>query len=253
MIDIHTHLLNNVDDGSRDAIESLTSLKIAEEAGFTDIILTPHYIEDYYENNYEYIKPKIEELKLKLYDNNILIKLHQGNEVYISENIGKLIKSNTVSKLAKSKYLLFELPQKSKILTLDNLIMDIKLSGCIPVMAHPERYMFVQENPNEVANLISKGVLMQSNYGSIIGQYGKEANKTIIQMLKNNMIHFLGTDTHRQGYIYGHFYKVEREFLKYISEEKFMELTTTNANNILENNEIEIEAPTLIKKRFFFL
>ena len=94
---------------------------------------------------------------------------------------------------------------------------------------------------------------MQSNYGSIIGQYGKEANKTIIQMLKNNMIHFLGTDTHRQGYIYGHFYKVEREFLKYISEEKFMELTTTNANNILENNEIEIEAPTLIKKRFFFL
>lgn len=252
MIDIHTHLLNNVDDGSRDAIESLTSLKLAEEAGFTDIILTPHYIENYYENGYEVIKHKIEELKSKLYDNNIIIKIHQGNEVYISENIGDLIKNNVVSKLAKSRYLLVELPQKSKILTLDNLIMQIKLAGCVPIMAHPERYLFIQENPNVVADLISKGVLMQCNYGSIIGQYGKEANKTIIKMLKNNMVHFLGTDTHRQGYIYGHFYKVEKELRKYVDEEKLLQLTTTNAENILENNAIEIEKPTLIRRKWLF-
>ena len=63
MIDIHTHLLNGVDDGSRDVIESLTSFKLAEEAGFTDIILTPHYIKDYYDNDYESTKPKIQELK----------------------------------------------------------------------------------------------------------------------------------------------------------------------------------------------
>ena len=59
MIDIHCHLLNGVDDGSRDVIESLTSLKLAEEAGFTDIILTPHYIQDYYENDFETIKPQV--------------------------------------------------------------------------------------------------------------------------------------------------------------------------------------------------
>lgn len=251
MIDIHTHLLNGVDDGSRDVIESLTSFKLAEEAGFTDIILTPHYIKGYYDNDYESTKPKIAELKSELYDNNILIKLHHGNEVYISEDIGDLIKNGTVAKLARSRYLLFELPQKSKMLTLNQLVADIKAAGCVPVLAHPERYMFVQNNPNELLPLIKNGVLMQSNYGSIIGQYGKEAQKTLIKMLKNNMVHLLGSDTHRTGYIYGHFDNIEREFLKYISEDKFEELTTKNPREILENNSIDVTEPVAIKKRLF--
>lgn len=251
MIDVHCHLLNEVDDGCRDAIESLTNIKLAEEAGFTDIILTPHYIENYYENDYTSIKPQIAELQSKVYDNNILVKLHQGNEVYISENIGKMIENNVVSKLARSRYVLFELPLKTKVLNLDNIISQIKTAGCVPILAHPERYTFIQKNPNEVAKIISKGVLIQSNYGSILGQYGKEAQKTIIKMLKNNMIHFLGTDTHRQGYIYGHFYRVEKEFLKYISEEKFEELTNTNPRNIIENNSITIEEPKA-KRRWLF-
>lgn len=251
MIDIHTHLLNGVDDGSRDVIESLTSFKLAEEAGFTDIILTPHYIKDYYDNDYESTKPKIQELKSKLYDNNILIRLHHGNEVYISEDIGDLAKNGTVAKLARSRYLLFELPQKSRMLTLNQLVDDIIAAGCVPVLAHPERYMFVQHNPNELLPLIQKGVLMQSNYGSIIGQYGKEAQKALIKMLKSNMVHLLGSDTHRTGFIYGHFGRVEREFLKYISEEKFEELTTKNPSQILEDNKIEIEEPTPVKRRLF--
>ena len=252
MIDIHCHLLNEVDDGSRDVIESLTSLKLAEEAGFTDIILTPHYIENYYENDFQTIKPKIAELKKKLYDNNILVKLHQGNEVYYSEQIGKMIKDGIVSKLARSRYLLFELPLKSRVLNLEEIVFQIKEAGCVPILAHPERYLFVQKNPNIIKDLISKGVLIQSNYGSIIGQYGKEAKKTLIKLLKNNMVHFLGTDTHRQGYIYGHFYRIEKEFLKYISEEKMLELTTTNAENILENNTIKIEEPTIVKRKWLF-
>lgn len=252
MIDIHTHLLNNVDDGSRDAIESLTSLKLAEEVGFTDVILTPHYIEDYYENDYESIKPKIEELEAKLSKSNIKLKLHQGNEVYITENIGELIKNGVVSKLASSRYVLFELPLRSKMLNIESLINDIIDAGCVPVLAHPERYMFVQHNPNQLRPLIEKGVLIQSNYGSIIGQYGKEAKKALVKMLKNNMVHLLGTDTHRTGFIYGHFGRVEREFLKHISEDKFEELTTTNPMKIIEDNPIEIEKPTMARKKLFF-
>ena len=252
MIDIHTHLVNNVDDGSRNSIESLTNFKVAAEAGFTDIILTPHYIEDYYENNIEIIAPKIQELKDKIEDNGININIHHGNEVYFSENLVDLITNNKVATLAGSKYLLFELPLKNKVLTLNNIIMQIKDCGLVPVLAHPERYTFVQNNPNSLIELISKGVLIQSNYGSIIGQYGKEAQKTIIKMLKSNMIHFLGTDTHRTGYIYAHFYKVEKEFLKYISKEKFEELTTTNAKSILNNSSIKIEQPVAVKKRLFF-
>ena len=251
MIDIHNHLLNNVDDGARDAIESITSIKLAEEAGFTDIILTPHYIENYYENSIERMEPKVEELKIKLRDNGINLNIHLGNEVYITDDIVKLMENGEVSTLAGSAYFLFELPQKSRILNLDSLIMQIKAQGCIPVLAHPERYMFVQQNPNVLKDFIKNGVIMQSNYGSIIGQYGKEAQKTIIKMLKSNMVHLLGTDTHRSGYIYSHFDKVEKEFLKYVSEEKFIELTTLNPEYILQNKMIKVDEPGKIRRGFF--
>lgn len=252
MIDIHTHLLNNVDDGSQNATQSLTCLKLAAEAGFTDIILTPHYIDGSYENNYELIEPKIEELRTKMEDNNIVINVYHGNEVYISENIGELIKNRKTATLAGSRYFLFELPMNSRLLTLNNLIMQIKEAGVIPVLAHPERYSFVQEDPDILKDLISRGVLMQSNYGSIIGQYGKSAQKTIITMLKCNMIHFLGTDTHRTGHIYVHFYSVRKEFLKYISREKFEKLTTKNAEHILNDTLFDIEKPIEAKKKRFF-
>lgn len=251
MIDIHTHLLNNVDDGSRDVTESLACFKKAAESGFTDIILTPHYIEGSFENDIEIIEPKIEELKTKLEDNNIRINVYHGNEVYITEHIGELIENNKAATLARSKYFLFELPMNSKILTLNNVIMQIKEVGAIPVLAHPERYGFVKENPDVIRDLIARGVLMQCNYGSIIGQYGNGAEKTIIKMLKCNMVHFLGTDTHRTGYVYEHFYEVRKEFLKYISREKFEELTTTNAKHILNNTLFKIEKPTEIKKSLF--
>ena len=253
MIDIQNHLLNNVDDGSRNAVESLMCLKMAAEAGFTDIILTPHYIDGSYENNFELIEPKIEELKTKIKDNNIAINVYHGNEVYISENIGELIKSGKAATLAGSKYFLFELPMNSRLLTLNNLIMQIKETGVIPVLAHPERYNFVQKNPDVLRDLISRGVLMQSNYGSIIGQYGKSAKKTIITMLQRNMVHFLGTDTHRSGHIYEHFYNVKKEFLKYISKEKFEELTTKNTKCVLEDKLFDVEEPTKVKKKGFFI
>ena len=77
MIDVHCHLLNNVDDGS-DSIEcTLQNLEKAERAGFSDIILTPHYIENYYENKKDIIKFKINELKKYIYDQEILVEVHQ--------------------------------------------------------------------------------------------------------------------------------------------------------------------------------
>ena len=82
MIDVHSHILNNVDDGS-DSIEStIENLKKAEKAGFSDIILTPHYIEEYYENKKDIIKSKISELKQTVYDQEIIVQLHQEMKYY---------------------------------------------------------------------------------------------------------------------------------------------------------------------------
>lgn len=241
MIDIHCHLLNNVDDGAKTLEETLEGLKLAQKSGFTDIILTPHYIDDYYNNDKNLIEKKIEELKKEIVKNNILINIHQGNEIYFCDDLAKLLNMNNApSTLAGSRYVLFELPFNNKLFSLTDEITKLKKSGYIPILAHPERYSFVQENPECLKELVELGVLIQSNFGSIIGQYGKTAKKTLKILLKNNMVHFLASDTHSKGYIYENISHILKKINKIINKEQINQLTIENPECIIQNKEIQI-------------
>lgn len=132
---------------------------------------------------------------------------------------------------------------------LNEVIFDIKANGLIPVIAHPERYNYVQKEPNFVVELVKNGVLFQANFASINGYYGGKAKKTLIKLLKANAIHFLGSDSHnskKYQSITEDISKIE----KVISHNKLEELTVTNPKNILENKEINIEEVKPIKTLF---
>ena len=249
MIDIHTHILSNVDDGAVNMANSLYALQAAEKAGFTDIILTPHYIPDYYENTVEELKEKINNLKEQTYKGNIIINIHEGNEIYVCEELMDLVKNNQLYTLAGSRYVLIELPLNHKLFITNSIITELIANDYIPILAHPERYEFIQENPNELINLINSGVLIQANYASITGRYGKNAQKTVIKMLKHKMVHFLGTDTHRKGSLYEGFDDILKELSSILSQDEIKNVTTNNANCILEDVEIKIEEPIAIKKK----
>ena len=137
MIDIHSHLVYDVDDGARTLEDTLYMLKEAEKAGFTDIILTPHYMENYYEVPSSEISDKIENIKKNA--QNIKIKLHQGNEIYATENIVELLNSNIAMSLNNSRYVLFELPMKNMPMNLEQIFYLLLQAGKLPVIAHPER------------------------------------------------------------------------------------------------------------------
>lgn len=134
---------------------------------------------------------------------------------------------------------------------LNEMIFEIKSLGMIPVIAHPERYAFVQENPNMLIHLIEQGALFQGNYASVIGKYGKHAKNTIKKLLKANMIHFLGSDCHKKNDIYSQMNEIVIELGKILEEKKIEELTTINPNHILKNEEFEIINPSKIKTGFF--
>ena len=129
MIDIHTHLIPGVDDGSKSVEDTFIMLEEAEKAGFTDIILTSHYLTDYYEPQTKELifwRDKLQEILDK---NNKKIKLHSGMEVYISEELDKLIKENKLLMLADSKYILIELPMSTEIKYLDHIIYFLESNG----------------------------------------------------------------------------------------------------------------------------
>lgn len=235
MIDIHSHLIPNVDDGAKSPEETIELIKEAREAGITDIILTPHYIINSYEQNAETLILLKDKLQQIINSENIKVNLHIGMEVYITDNLVEILKQNKILTLAGSKYLLMELPLNTNVQYLDMVIFKLIEDNIIPIIAHPERYKFIQEDPSKVRELIESGCLIQSNIGSILGIYGKKAKKTIKYLLKNDLINFIATDTHRKNTIYPLLEKGIKKIEKITGKEKAEELTNLNAQKILNN------------------
>lgn len=178
---------------------------------------------------------------------NIDLNIYLGNEIYFSENIVNLIKEGKAATLNISNYVLFEIPLNVKPLNIYDVVYDIMSNNMIPILAHPERYSAVQNDPNFVYELIQTGVLMQSNYGSILGRYGEKAKIILEKLLKNNMIHFLGSDVHRPGTVYPNIKEALIEIEKIIGKNKLDELTTINPRAIIDNIKIEIDEPREIE------
>ena len=243
MIDFHTHILPNIDDGARSIEETFNLIKEAKNAGFESIISTSHYMENYYETD----TPEREVWVNAIYENlkakNIDIKLYLGNEIYMTDNIIKLLEEGKASTINDTSYVLFEMPLNIEPMNLYDMVYEMIQCKLVPVLAHPERYTFVQQEPELIYDLIQKGVLMQANYGSIIGQYGKKAQMIVKKFFENNMIHFLGTDVHRQNTIYTKMPEILEELGSLIGEDKLEELTTTNPGLALRNKKIEISEP----------
>lgn len=243
MIDFHTHIIPNIDDGSRSVEETFNLIKEAKEAGFEGIILTSHYIENYYETEAKerdvWVNAISDSLKAKGIETNLYI----GNEIYLSENIMNLLINRKASTINNTSYVLFEMPLNAEPMNLYDVIYSLQENKLVPVLAHPERYSFVQREPELIYDLIEKGVLMQSNYGSILGQYGENAKMIVKKFLENDMVHFLGSDVHRQNTIYKKIPQALEEIKEIIGEEKLERLTTINPKLVLENKKIDIEEP----------
>lgn len=249
MIDIHSHLVYGVDDGSKTKEDTVHMIKEAKKVGFTDIICTPHYMEDYYEVPCNEVYNKISNMRDLA--NGINIKIHQGNEIYATENIIEFINSKKAMSLNNSRYVLIEFPMQTKPINMDQVIYLILQEGKIPIVAHPERYNYVRENPNMLLEYIEQGVLFQSNYGSIIGIYGNDIKETAKKLLTHNMIHFLGSDNHRVNTVYKKIPEALEILEKWLGKEIVEELTTENPSYILRNEEFDIDEPIELKKSFF--
>lgn len=247
MIDFHSHIIYGVDDGAKDIEMSIQILKEAKKAGFTDIVLTPHYIKNGYTKNKIEIEKIKNEIEQRLEKEHIIINLYQANEVYIMEDITDFINDGIISTINNTKYVLFELPMTTEMLNLKSVVYGLISNGNIPIIAHPERYTYIQQNPNKLLELIEDGVLFQMNIGSILGQYGKIAEKTAKKLLKHNMVHFLGTDTHRPNMIYNKIGEVIEKLNKILSKEQVDNLLENNARKALQNEKIYIVPPTEIK------
>lgn len=244
MIDIHCHILPGIDDGAKDLTTSLSMLKNAEKAGITDVILTPHYIKGsaYNANNLKKWQ-LFNELKAEAKKQGIKVNLYLGNEIYIDTHLLQFLASYIgetskdmyeVSTLNSTKYVLVEFPIHAEDKTAKDTLFSLVQRGFIPVIAHPERYHYIQDDINYVDDLISMGCLLQGDYLSIVGRYGKRAEKTLKKLLMGGKIFCLASDVHKDTDSY-EIADSRRKLLRVLRDDaKIKELVVDHPRQILQ-------------------
>mgnify|MGYP006374880835 FL=1 len=217
MIDIHSHILPLVDDGSKSVDMSLEMLDQAYRDGTEEIILTPHLAYAYgFDNPREKIENLFEEFRNIVWDVGIPIKLHLGCEFLYSskESFEKHFKDITT--LADTKYLLVEFYFDVNEDVILEAVESVLEKGCIPVIAHPERFEAFQTNTELAPRIIEMGGYLQMNKGSILGDYGSIVKDTVYDLLDRRLIHLVGSDAHnlrnRYPAMYESFEKVKTYF-----------------------------------------
>ncbi|MBP5467345.1 MAG: hypothetical protein J6Y43_07285 [Clostridia bacterium] len=219
MIDIHSHILNNVDDGSRNSEQSLAMLKEEEKQGVTEVVLTPHYRADYLPKSDD-IRLKFAELKKRAKENGINVKLRLGQEIFVFDGIVKALESGKVLSVDGGKYVLVEFSTKHVNDIPETVYMLVK-NGYIPIVAHIGRYFYADtETAREVKDI---GGLIQINASSVCGSFAYK--RKALALIKAGLVEFVASDVHynRKNLMLKAYKKVERKFGKATADKLFTE------------------------------
>jgi tyrosine-protein phosphatase YwqE len=194
-VDLHSHLIPGIDDGSKSMEESLSLLKGMEALGYKKVVTTPHIMLDAYRNTPEIILKGLKTLRKSAKKEGIGIRIDAAAEYYLDDGFETLLEKGDILTI-KGQYLLFETSYFAKPMQLEEMIFAISSSGYIPLMAHPERYRYIKDPLKEYGRFKELGVMFQVNLNSFSGHYGKDAKQKANFIRMRGMIDFLGSDVH---------------------------------------------------------
>jgi len=196
MIDIHHHLLWDLDDGASSLETSLAMARIAAEDGITHVVCSPH-ANGHYAYDSDVVAAKIDELQRLLDKEQIVLKLGRGCDFHMSyENIQEAKADPTRYSINGHGYLLVELPDYSLPRGMTEILYELQLAGLTPILTHPERNPTLQADEARMLDWLRGGLLIQITAGSVLGHMGKKAERMSHQLLANRWVHFLATDAH---------------------------------------------------------
>jgi len=200
-VDMHSHLIPGIDDGSKSLEESISLIRDFQLLGYKKIITTPHIMGDFFKNSKETIYPGLKTLQDKLREEGIDIEIEAAAEYYLDEwFIEKLEKGEPLLTFG-NKYVLFETSYMNASSQLHQAIFKLRSSGYTPILAHPERYTYLYSSFEGFKEIYDMGVLFQINLNSLAGYYSKHAKLFAEKLIDHKMVDFVGTDCHGQRHI----------------------------------------------------
>lgn len=194
--DIHSHLLPGLDDGVKSFEQSEEIIRHFQRLGYRKLITSPHVMSDTYRNTAEGILLALEELRRYLKEKQVTIDIDAAAEYYLDEHLFFLLENHKPLLTFGKNYLLFETNFLNEPFNLKDFIFLATTKGYKPVLAHPERYLYLQSDLDKAEDLLDRGVLFQLNISSITGYYSKVTQATAQKLIDRGWVHFLGSDCH---------------------------------------------------------
>ena len=202
MIDLHNHILPGVDDGAADIEESIEIARQFVSEGVVRIAATPHLNPERGTGlQAPNVRQKVAELNDALTARGIDLTVVPGNELYLTPDAPELLEQGAVSPLGDGKTVLVELAlwAERPPLHLEDTIFRLQLAGYRPVLAHPERYPFVQRDTADIDGWISRGMILQLTAPALLGEYGRGIRRTAERLLHSGAYALAGSDRHHPG------------------------------------------------------
>lgn len=199
-VDVHSHILPNLDDGSRSMEQSLNMLRIACEEGIRTVVATPHNMPGKGCPSRELIQEQIDALRRAAAQENIPVKILLGTEYFFREEVLELLEENCVITYPGTNCVLVEFDPYTERHYIRNAVREILSFGYTPVIAHVERYMQLMEKKKEIDEIRQMGALIQVNSNSVTGENGRKVQKDVKALLKEGLVDLIGTDAHSDGH-----------------------------------------------------
>jgi protein-tyrosine phosphatase len=193
VIDLHTHILAGIDDGARDLDESLAMAATAVADGITTLVATPHA--DVHRPRSD-VAERVAALQAVLDERGVPLRLLAGAEIALTPDVPARLADRTLPTLAGSRYALVELPFNVMPPHVDQVLFDIQMAGFVPVMAHVERYRYVQSAPELLGDWADRGVVLQVNASSLRGDFGPGPRRAAEAVVRGAWPAVLASDSH---------------------------------------------------------
>lgn len=194
MVDIHSHILPSIDDGAQSLEEALSMAEIAADSGINHMVASSHG--NYFPYTLDEYWEQFEKLQSCIRQRHIPLTLYPGMEIYVDDDVSPLLEQRELLTLNRTNYLLIEFPFEENAKKVQKNIARLQEKGYNIVLAHPERYLFIQKDPEFAYYLEETGCVLQLNQGSLLGDFGGRARTLARQLLADGVVGVIATDAH---------------------------------------------------------
>ena len=200
-VDLHSHLIPGIDDGSKTMAESLNLIQGLRQLGFKKIITSPHIMSGGFNNTPEIILSGRDRVREAIQENNIDVEFDAWAEYYLDETFIPKIKERKLLTMGDN-YVLVELSYLQKSHNATSYFFTLITNGYKIILAHPERYPYYHgDSLEQYMSLKDQGVFFQLNIASLLGTYGQAVKDTAESLIDHNMIDFVATDLHNDRHL----------------------------------------------------